>query len=117
MKEAIAQQPVSVAIQANQLGFQLYKKGVFAGNCGHNLDHGVLAVGYGTEGGKKFWKIKNSWGPAWGESGYIKLAVDVKAKQGQCGIYLAASIPLAWSSFIWTKYSKFFEVINIVGNR
>merc|ERR1711869_142756 len=40
--------PISVAIQANQLAFQLYRKGVLTGRCGKNLDHGVLAVGYGT---------------------------------------------------------------------
>lgn len=69
----IAQQPVSVAIQANQLGFQLYKSGVFSGRCGTNLDHGVLAVGYGELSGKKHYKVKNSWGASWGSQGYIYL--------------------------------------------
>ena len=67
----IAQQPVSVAIQANRLSFQLYKKGVYSGNCGTNLDHGVLAVGYGELDGKKHYKVKNSWGAGWGNQGYI----------------------------------------------
>ena len=90
---AIAQQPVSVAIQANQLGFQTYKKGVFSGICGHKLDHGVLAVGYGEQDGKKFIKVKNSWGSSWGQHGYILMAQ--KDDNGQCGINLAASFPNA----------------------
>lgn len=63
---AVALNPVSVAIQANHLSFQLYKSGVYTGNCGTKLDHGVLAVGYGTIGGKKHFKVKNSWGATWG---------------------------------------------------
>ena len=49
LRNSVAQQPVSVAIQANHISFQLYKSGVYKGNCGTKLDHGVLAVGYGFD--------------------------------------------------------------------
>lgn len=90
----IAQQPVSVAIQANGLGFQLYKSGVFSGRCGTNLDHGVLAVGYGEMSGKKYYKVKNSWGAGWGSSGYIYMERTGDGK-GKCGIQMVASFPIA----------------------
>jgi cathepsin L len=90
---ALGTGPVSVAIQANQLGFQLYKKGVFSGNCGHNLDHGVLAVGFGTENGQKYYKVKNSWGATWGLNGFILMARNGDGP-GQCGIQMAATLPL-----------------------
>jgi len=80
--------PVSVAIEADTKEFQLYKSGVFTATCGYNLDHGVLAVGYGTDAasGKDFYKVKNSWGTGWGEAGYIRFVRGISQKQGQCGI-------------------------------
>jgi len=95
LKAAVAQQPVSVAIEADQLGFQFYSGGVFDGSCGTNLDHGVLAVGYGTESRKDFWLVKNSWGGSWGESGYIKLVRKGGKTSGQCGIAMEPSYPVA----------------------
>jgi len=93
---AIAKGPVSVAIQANQLSFQLYKGGVFSGICGHKLDHGVLAVGYGTDekSSKKYYNVKNSWGAGWGDHGFIKIVREGDG-HGKCGIQMAASYPLA----------------------
>lgn len=70
---AINKGPVSVAIDAESSFFQLYKSGVYQQECGTNLDHGVLLVGYGEEDGVKFFTIKNSWGPQWGEQGYIRI--------------------------------------------
>jgi len=86
LMSALAQQPVSVAIEADQSAFQLYKSGVFTAACGTNLDHGVLAVGYGTLNGVDYYKVKNSWGPSWGDKGFILLQRGVSQKQGQCGI-------------------------------
>jgi len=88
MMSALALGPVSIAIEADQSAFQLYKSGVFTGACGTNLDHGVLAVGYGTEGGKDFYLVKNSWGTSWGDKGYIKLGrgSSYNSGAGQCGM-------------------------------
>merc|ERR1712091_581858 len=82
--------PVSVAIEADQDGFQHYSSGVFAGPCGANLDHGVLVVGYAAD----YWIVKNSWGASWGEEGYIRLKRGVNAS-GLCGVAVDASRPLA----------------------
>jgi len=93
LQDAVYGTPVSVAIQANQLGFSLYSSGVYTGRCGTNLDHGVLAVGYGTDSGTDYWKVKNSWGTSWGEEGYIRMEKGKDQYGGQCGILLAASYP------------------------
>lgn len=99
---AVQKQPVSVAIEADQSGFQFYKSGVFSGTCGTRLDHGVLVVGYGTDGSKDYWKVKNSWGTSWGQSGYILLARNVDSSKGQCGIAMQPSYPTMSSQSLVT---------------
>jgi C1A family cysteine protease len=95
LASAVSKNPVSVAIEADQSGFQFYSGGVFSGTCGTQLDHGVLVVGYGTQGGKDYWKVKNSWGATWGSKGYILMAKGTKGKEGQCGIAHQPSYPVA----------------------
>lgn len=90
---AVTQQPVSVAIEADQTAFQFYSSGVLTGSCGTNLDHGVLAVGYGTDSGTDYWKVKNSWGASWGMDGYINIEKGNSQSGGQCGILMSASYP------------------------
>ena len=96
MMEAISKQPVSVAIEADQKEFQLYKSGVFSGSCGTNLDHGVLVVGYGSNTNGDFYLIKNSWGTTWGDNGYIYIGRGSQYNNGdgQCGVLLQASYPV-----------------------
>ena len=95
MMEALAGQPVAIAIQADQKDFQLYKSGVFTGSCGTRLDHGVLAVGYGSLDGEDYYKVKNSWGTTWGDNGYILLGrgSSYNRGKGQCGMLMSASFP------------------------
>lgn len=97
LKSAVAQQPVSVAIEADKSAFQFYSSGVLDSTaCGTSLDHGVLLVGYGydSSSGKDYWKVKNSWGSTWGEDGYIRM---VRGKN-MCGISQQASYPTGATS-------------------
>ncbi|XP_065879161.1 senescence-specific cysteine protease SAG39-like [Euphorbia lathyris] len=92
--KAVANQPISVAIDAGESDFQHYESGVFTGECGTSLDHGVTVVGYGTsDDGTKYWLVKNSWGTTWGENGYIRMERDVSAEEGLCGIAMQPSYP------------------------
>ena len=94
---ALAHQPVSVSIEADQRSFQLYVDGVYSNSdCGTTLDHGVLAVGYGHKDGQDFYRVKNSWSNTWGDEGYIYIARNsvASSKDGLCGIAMDASYPL-----------------------
>lgn len=86
--------------------FFLIIQGVFTGECGTNLDHGVVVVGYGTENGEDYWLVRNSWSREWGEDGYIKLQRNVRGTNtGKCGISMEASYPVKASFQVGVKAS------------
>jgi len=94
LMNAAAEGPVSIAVDGAALGFQLYFGGIVKHFCGSSLDHGVLLVGYGTDKGTDFWLVKNSWGAAWGEKGYIRILIEMnKTGPGLCGLQQSASFP------------------------
>jgi len=95
LETAIVQQPISVAVEADQPAWQSYTGGVVTSNCGTALDHGVLAVGYDTDpSAGPYYLVKNSWGTAWGEKGYIRIGRGASyGAAGLCGIQMDPSYP------------------------
>ncbi|KDP33917.1 hypothetical protein JCGZ_07488 [Jatropha curcas] len=94
LKHAVATvRPVSVAFQVVS-GFRFYKSGVYTSDvCGGtpmDVNHAVLAVGYGVEDGVPYWLIKNSWGENWGDHGYFKMELG----KNMCGVATCASYPV-----------------------
>ncbi|XP_053183632.1 cathepsin S-like [Scomber japonicus] len=84
--------PIAVAIDANPEEFKFYKSGVYDNPmCTQELNHGVVVVGYGTENGKDYWLVKNSWGTGYGEAGYVKMS---RNKNNQCGIAQVPCYPI-----------------------
>jgi hypothetical protein len=96
LRKAVANQPVSVAVDGGDSHFRFYKGGVLSGACGTELDHGIAAVGYGVASdGTKYWVMKNSWGTSWGEAGYIRMERDIADEEGLCGLAMQPSYPTA----------------------
>lgn len=86
---ALQGQPLSISIEANKMGFQMYQSGVFDDtHCGTRLDHAVDMVGWGFDAasGLSYWNIRNSWGTSWGNQGYIWMAIQGTGADQQVGI-------------------------------
>ncbi|KAK8503167.1 hypothetical protein V6N13_025922 [Hibiscus sabdariffa] len=94
LKHAVAVvRPVSVAFEV-VTSFRFYRSGVYTSNtCGNtpmDVNHAVVAVGYGVENGVPYWLIKNSWGATWGDNGYFKMEMG----KNMCGVATCASYPV-----------------------
>ena len=94
MRRALFHQPLSIGIDASSNLFQFYSHGVYTTDCGYDLDHGVLAVGWGVLNGTEYWRVKNSWGSDWGDNGYINIQRNTVDKRGKCGIAMQPSYPV-----------------------
>jgi cathepsin L len=105
LKNAVATiGPISVGIVVTPK-FSLYDRGVFYElYCNHTMNHGVLVVGYGNDDGEDYWLVKNSWGPKWGEHGYIKMA---RNRNNMCLIASDATVPTNVGT---RSVKKLFEV-------
>jgi len=91
LMNAVGMRPVSAAIDAHHRPFKLYRSGVFTlASCTTHLTHGLLVVGYGQQDGRKYWKVKNSWGTTWGHHGYGKVVRD----KNMCAIGNWANYPI-----------------------
>ncbi|KAK9101541.1 hypothetical protein Scep_024971 [Stephania cephalantha] len=94
--------PVSIAFQVVR-DFRHYNGGVYTSNtCGStpmDVNHAVLAVGYGVENGVPYWLVKNSWGADWGDHGYFKIEMG----KNMCG----KTFPFERTSFIVLAYVSF----------
>jgi len=119
--------PLAISVAANT--FKDYNGGVFDG-CSYDeniqLNHSVQLVGYGSEGGVDYWIVRNSWGPNWGEDGYIRILRETSPGCGtdtttsghvcqggpgnemlhvcgMCGMLFETSFPLGAASSHWPR--------------
>lgn len=92
LKTAVAGRPVSISVNAGKL--KAYANGVVHNDCNsmsHN--HAIVTVGYGSDNGDDYFKVRNSWGTSWGEAGYIRLAQQGGTYGTACMLGSAPSYP------------------------
>ena len=87
IKNALEDGPVIAELFADSRLFRSYSSGIIddALSCsGRQVsNHAVLIVGYGKQDGRVFFVVKNSFGKAWGEEGYARIAASTLSV---CGI-------------------------------
>jgi len=98
MMAAVAIQPISVGVEADQSAFQFYSSGVMTGTCGTSLDHAVLVVGYGTDGSSDYWKVKTLGGRRGARRATSELSAG-KTKQGTNAVFYLLPVTLHWHEY------------------
>lgn len=96
LMQAVVQQPISILVDGGSRVFQTYSGGILQADCGDSQDHAVLLVGYGSQNGVDYWKVKNSWGSSYGESGYWRLIRG--DNHNECGLLSGATYPVVQAS-------------------
>lgn len=94
-KAALRLGPVGIAFSASDT-FTYYSRGIYDGDCDPaGVNHGMVAVGYGTENGYGYAIVRNSWGKTWGEDGYVRVAMDPNERgTGKCEMYAFPNYPV-----------------------
>jgi cathepsin L len=85
LMNAVAQKgPIAISVDAST--WSAYSSGIFDGCNQKNpdIDHAVVLMGYGTDNGKDYWLVRNSWSASWGENGYIRIA-RTASEETRCG--------------------------------
>jgi hypothetical protein len=94
LKGAVSQVgPISIGVGAGNDAWFHYTSGIIDSIdiCKPNLDHAVLLVGYGSENGRDYWIVKNTWGSDWGENGYVRILIS--SGYGVCGVNMTPLFP------------------------